>query len=181
MLPCLSRPRFVRNRIERRSVLCRRKTARRPVRLRAVRYAFDGVWRGPAGPGSSLGYARRARGRRVGSASGLKADRPGNSAAFEAIGMAFEPALLDRIEASVGNQRGRNADTLGRLVVLEQRGYDTRQRERAAVERVAELRPLVRVAVAEFEPGWLGTTRSSTRTRLRASAAGRPRRPRSRT
>ena len=47
MLPCLSRPRFVRNRIERRSVLCRRKTARRPVRLRAVRYAFDGVWRGP--------------------------------------------------------------------------------------------------------------------------------------
>ena len=62
--------------------------------------------------------------------------------------MAFEPALLDRIEAGIGNQRGRNADTLGRLVVLEQRGYDTRQRERAAVERVAELRPLVRVAVA---------------------------------
>ena len=36
---------------------------------------------------------------------------------------------VDDVEAGVGHEGGRNLDAVGRLVVLQQGGYDTRQRQ----------------------------------------------------
>ena len=56
--------------------------------------------------------------------------------------------VIKHLEATVRNEHLRYADTLRCLVVLKNRGNDTRQSECGAVERMAEL-DLLAVSTAE--------------------------------
>ena len=59
--------------------------------------------------------------------------------------------LFYHIESRERTQSFRYEDAFRRLVVLQQGGHDTRQSQRAAVERVGQLRLAVGVAVAQFQ------------------------------
>ena len=65
-------------------------------------------------------------------------------------GFIFHP-LLNHIATHVRHQRLRDANTFRRLVVFQQGGYDTRQCQRASVQRMAEMYLLVGIAVAALQ------------------------------
>src|SRR5690348_12733355 len=64
---------------------------------------------------------------------------------------AWSSSFPDHVETGVRLQRFWYADALRRLVVLQDRRHDPRQRECAAVQRVRELRLLVLTAVAQLQ------------------------------
>lgn len=106
----------------------------RSLSLRTARF---GLVRGCVGSGEPLVVWRGGMNRRC---------RPRFADGIACFG--FGKFLPDRVEAGVGNQRGGNADAFGRLVVFQQGGHDAGQSQRAAVERVGQLRLFAGVAVA---------------------------------
>ena len=70
---------------------------------------------------------------------------------FSATSVCSEVVIVEQIEAAVGNEYLRDADSVGRLIVLDDSRYDTRQGESRSVERVTKFNLFVFcVAVATF-------------------------------
>ena len=63
----------------------------------------------------------------------------------------FYTYLLNHIKSRIRNQRLRNADAFGSLVVFEQCCDDTRQSQCATIQRMAELCLFILVTITAFQ------------------------------
>ena len=58
---------------------------------------------------------------------------------------------VNHFKPAIRNQRFRDADAFGRLVILQQSGHDTGQSQSGSVQRMAKFNLLVRIAVTAFQ------------------------------